>query len=355
LWGATLLQPFDDQRVAEILKDQPDLLAAVRADDQLRAVASTPLVLGLFAFAFADLGGEAARLRDLATGPANLRSRITRAFVERRLLHESRRWSEAGDPSLIPDVGEIYQVLGAVAKELALERGRYTVTGRELGTIVGKKNVTRWTELGERLHLLRPVDRDDWRFIHLLIQDHFAVQPLMDELRDRDSWQREQAAEVLAELGDPRAIDCLLEVLRDRSDKKEVRAAAASALSAFDQPEVREALFALLEAAGRKKLAPDLRPPVVLTLGRLGDERVREELISCAHREFQPTAYGHSDLSHWYDNDRGIARDAAEILRPSADPAAQAAVKAYEEREKWSEAERWREWSEQSDYEGHFE
>ena len=74
----------------------------------------------------------------MATGPADLRDRITRAYVERRVLHECRRWSEAGNESLIPDVDEIYEVFGAVAKELTLEEGGSEMTGSDLGTIVFK-------------------------------------------------------------------------------------------------------------------------------------------------------------------------------------------------------------------------
>jgi hypothetical protein len=57
--GAVTLQPLDDAQMRAYLRDFPALWAAMQADDDLREVARSPLLLSLFTYAFAGFVGTA--------------------------------------------------------------------------------------------------------------------------------------------------------------------------------------------------------------------------------------------------------------------------------------------------------
>ena len=348
LGGAVVLQPLDDAGIAEFLQETPDLLAAVKSDDQLLAMARTPLLLSLFAFAYRDLGDEATKLRDLASGPAELRDKIIGAYVSRRVEHESIRWRESGDATLTAEIDDVYEVLGKLAKNLALD-WRNDFTPSWLEDIVGEKLVERWLELGMRLHLIVNIGENSWRFIHLLVQNHFAFEPILEDLQDSNMYVVADSALALGSLRDSRAIEPLIELLGDEGHNGNARAAAVSALTNFNDPKVLELLRGFLDVSDSS-----LRARVVLALGTLGDKTVRDDLIAYACLEFQPTRYGHMRTEH-YDDQRSIASQAADLLQDADDPNAKLAIEAYENREFWANNEEWREWEQHADDEHLYE
>jgi TIR domain/NACHT domain/PBS lyase HEAT-like repeat len=348
--GAVLLQPLNDEQIGQFLQDQPDLLAAVRNDDELLTMARTPLLLSLFAFAFADLADDSHRLRHLGEGPSELRNEVMRAYIERRIEHEQHRGQEADVDTGRLDAETVYDVFGTIAADLVVEN-RSRLTEWAFEKVVDGGRPSTWIDLGEQLHLIVSDESNHWRFMHLLLRDHFAFDPLRHELNDRGSLRREDIARALGGLQDARAIEPLVTRLNDESEVEAVRCAATAALSAFeDRPDV---VLALRQVPA----APDsaLRAHVVLALGRLGDEQIVEELIACARFEFEPTPYRSGRLRETYDDRRYIAYQAAEVLRRGDGPEAAAAVRAYVDREAWANNREWAQWQEHADYEGFYE
>jgi HEAT repeat protein len=102
-----------------------------------------------------------------------------------------------------------------------------------------------------------------------------AVKPLIVVLNDPDSWRRGEAADVLGEIGDPRAITPLLSVLgTDRIDS--VRAAAARALGHIPGRRTTALLLQALNA-----MDPAVRREAALALGR---RKAREAIAPLTQR-----------------------------------------------------------------------
>lgn len=81
------------------------------------------------------------------------------------------------------------------------------------------------------------------------IGDPAAVEPLLEALRDRDEWVRAHAAEVLRKLGDQRVIPAFLAALDDGNER--VRAHAAAVLGELGDP--HQIVGPLLRAARQGK------------------------------------------------------------------------------------------------------
>jgi HEAT repeat protein len=120
-----------------------------------------------------------------------------------------------------------------------------------------------------------------------------ALRPLARAMGDPSAIVRQQAAEALGELGDPVASDLLLDVLDDRDEPLEVRAAAARALGNLHVPQV---LLPLRELLGAPE--PALRMAAIEGLGRLGFGR--------AYRLLTPFL--------WHDPDRAVRHAAARAI-----------------------------------------
>jgi len=77
-----------------------------------------------------------------------------------------------------------------------------------------------------------------------MLKDPRAVEPLIETLKDKNLSVRFAAAAALGELGDPRAVELLIEALKDKDLR--VRFEAALALGVSEDP---RAVGPLIEAA----------------------------------------------------------------------------------------------------------
>jgi len=104
------------------------------------------------------------------------------------------------------------------------------------------------------------------------IGDPRAVDPLIESLKDEDKWVRSSAALALGYIGDPRAVDPLIESLKD--EYKWVRADAASALGYIGDPRAFDPLIESLKDGDEW-----LRSSAASALGYIGDPRAVDPLI----------------------------------------------------------------------------
>ncbi|MBE2267446.1 MAG: TIR domain-containing protein [Anaerolinea sp.] len=181
LKGAVTLRPLDDDQLAEYLRDQPDLLTAVRTDAGLRDMAGTPLLLSLLRFAYAGMSeADRQQLRDLSHSPVELREKIFESYVEHRFEHEQRRVNVP----LQYDLETSVRLLGRLAVYLAtpslLPRVETRVFSALAGRYVSEKDAAAaladfnpFLEQMRRMHLLVG-EGVNVRFIHLLLRDYFA-------------------------------------------------------------------------------------------------------------------------------------------------------------------------------------
>jgi len=303
LKGAVTLQALDDGQMRDYLREMPDLWAALEADDDLREVARTPLLLSLFTYAFAGLDEEAKKLRDLSRG--DLRDKIFETYVRRRYEHEKRKPHANVKASL----ELIYEVLGYVGMGDVSTRGGNRLTRTLFLYSLGEEErAARFIELAIRIHLLTHGEDNTYRFVHLLLRDYFAfhfamkelhqakwhigttsynaphpvralgligdgraVEPLIRALSDRDKAVRASAAEALGNIGDVRAIKPLIYAMR--SMDRGLRFYATRALKAIGEPAVESLISALKSGDG------ELRKRAVSALGAIGDKRAIEALV----------------------------------------------------------------------------
>jgi hypothetical protein len=233
LTGAVTLQPLDDRQMDDYLSEQPDLWAVLQADDDLRDVARTPLLLSEFAYAFNGLDEEAKKLHSFRRG--DLRDMIFETYVRRRYEHETLK-PYANIPFTID---EIYKVLGNLALDSlsvlsvttlghnlfdlirdSLDEASYDfgVSSKQLHLEVPSSDETpnNFIELVTRLHLSLP-SSVEIRFVHILLRDYFAFNVV-----------RESAIWYLSWLSDDRAARMLIDALGD--PKTDVRVQAKAGL-----------------------------------------------------------------------------------------------------------------------------
>lgn len=103
------------------------------------------------------------------------------------------------------------------------------------------------------------------------IGDERAVEPLIDALKEGDRLMRRTAALALGEIGDERAVETLTDALKD-SDK-EARQAGAEALGKIGDSRVVEPLIEALKDKSLDEVA-------ARALGQVGDERAVEPLVA---------------------------------------------------------------------------
>jgi HEAT repeat protein len=113
-----------------------------------------------------------------------------------------------------------------------------------------------------------------WQAAEVLgqIGDTRAVEPLIAALKDEDSFVRWQAAEALGQIGDTRAVEPLIAALKDES--KQVRGPAAEALRRIGDARTVESLIAALKDESKQ-----VRGPAAEVLGQIGNPRAVEPLI----------------------------------------------------------------------------
>ena len=108
------------------------------------------------------------------------------------------------------------------------------------------------------------------------IGDPRAVQPLIDALEDEEVMVRNEAARVLGEIGDPRAVDPLINALdREEDYSIGVRWDVIEALGKLGDTRALEPLTALL-----RDKADDTRLHAARALGKIGDPSAVDPLIT---------------------------------------------------------------------------
>jgi len=130
------------------------------------------------------------------------------------------------------------------------------------------------------------------------IKDPRAVEPLIEALKDKDFRVRWNAAEALGEIGDPKAVKPLIAALKDENSG--VRSSAAFALGEIQDPRAVEPLIEAL-----KDEDSDVRRRAATALGKIQDPRAVEPLIEALK-----------------DEDSGVRWRAAKALGEIGDPKA---------------------------------
>lgn len=120
------------------------------------------------------------------------------------------------------------------------------------------------------------------------IRDPRALEPMLKLLRDRESTVREQAAAALGDLGDPRALPELIRAMR-RGDAY-TRPKAARALGKIGDLEAVPHLLKCVEG-----FFTGVQPPVVEALGDLGDARAVPVLCKLLKQFYLNSSAARSD------------------------------------------------------------
>lgn len=281
LKGAVRLKPLDDTQIRAYLSEMPDLWTAVGADPILREMARTPLLLSFFAFAYRDQGAETARLRDLRHSPSDLRDAIFAQYVRKQYEYEERKLTFRGEPTAFT-LEQMASVLGQVAVwNLEWLRSENILPYKDFERALSPGRAQKFVDLAVRLHLLAPggkawlrvKEEDTFRFVHLLLRDHFAFRLLNTNLQHEDPTTRARAVDTLGRLGDPRVVQTLIMLLSDKV--REVRVQAAEALGRLVDPQAVEPLMVALHDR-----VWEVRASAAYALGRIGDSRAVEALCA---------------------------------------------------------------------------
>ncbi|MBN1564658.1 MAG: HEAT repeat domain-containing protein [Anaerolineae bacterium] len=330
--GAITLQPLDDEQMRDYLREMPDLWEALKADDALRDIARTPLLLSLFTFAYRDQGEAAAKLRDLKDSPGDLRDAIFEQYVRRRYEHEARK--PYADMQFTLE--DIYRRLGKIAaNNIVWNREANVLSKSHLEETLDMIKTETFLELTTYLNLIAPTKRETWHFIHLLLRDYFAFNYSLATLAGNNETDRLHVVRVLARISDPRATKILLTILND--DDVNVRVLAANALLSIGEPAVELLLAGLCGTESR------IRYFAAYILGSLKDTRAIEPLIATLHDpedrvrfyavhalgNFKDTRVIQSLITALDDIERNMSFRAAEALTRIGTPEALAAVEEW--------------------------
>ena len=218
------------------LADQPELWSAVQADDKLKKMLTTPLLLSFFAFAYRDDldGTERQQLANFSGSPADLRDKIFETYVRERYRHEERKYIARGEKMLFT-LDKIYESLGYQA---TLGIILTELNTKLIGFSASSKDKDETTKLGDLLitmHLLieaneyhnyitqyRFLDFEGkplrfFRFSHALLDDYFVINFLMSHFRLLHAHpnNRARGAKGLGEMGAVQAVPSLIELLND--------------------------------------------------------------------------------------------------------------------------------------------
>lgn len=193
--GAVTLNPLSPDQVRMYLEeDHPHMLRALQGDKDLFAMAQNPLLLTLLAVAFQGETSHQKLLSNLNSSRAEWRDTIFSSYVERRYEFERCR-----DARLPFSLEEIYAILGQAATNLV--RSRKLPDENELDISVfedlASVHAKNFVEFAQRLHYLRSARPEIYRFIHLLLRDHFAIRYLQPRARSDDKDLRRDAQRTL--------------------------------------------------------------------------------------------------------------------------------------------------------------
>ncbi len=240
LAGAVTLQPLDDLQLQNYLKDQPSLWQALQDDEQLRELARTPLLLSLFTYAFQGIGEHAKSLRALSY--TDMRYRIFETYVQRRYEHEARK------RHLSFSLKSMLMIL----EHIAFHCTDYSGSSWALSQSIKFSEFSRNNVVAENivdqamlLHLLVAVDKDKFRFIHLLVGEHFLFKSAVGKLGSRSSRLRTKAQLILVSRQSSLITDSLILALKSPNDA--VRKDAVIMLRGANSEHAVEALTLMLQ------------------------------------------------------------------------------------------------------------
>ena len=293
LAGAVVLRPLDDLQIERYLRNVPELWNALRKRADLRDVLRIPLLLSRFAAAFCGLPEAVMHLGELETGA--VRDAILERFFQSRFEHERRR--PHGQPAFT--LGELYVHLGKFVAQVepyfqggGIWSAPETFTVQSLGEWLGIENASELAELAVRLNIFIAADGNRYRFVHLLIRDHFAFNIAQRFFREGQRTRtRAGALLMLRELRDPRALPLFLAALTDSSQP--VRWHAVTGLKELADTRAVEPLIEKLNDRAQPGLgdAYDQTPPAYWVaseaLDRIGEPAVLPLIAALRNKDVQ--------------------------------------------------------------------
>ncbi|MBZ0318967.1 MAG: TIR domain-containing protein [Anaerolineae bacterium] len=210
LKGAVTLQPLDDAQLTEYLHDEPALYAAIRADEGLREMSRTPLLLSILTYAYRGMGDKARQLENLKDSPGELRDKIWNAYIRRRYKHEKCK-PNADLPFGLWKMVKILRFAAMVSTKEFVGNAfdNYDIERKIIDdTDAFIKQIT-------SLHLIT-VEQHRYHFVHLLLRDYLALDSLKDAINSSiDLTTRLYAAQGLVNVSDSRRVDILIQNLND--------------------------------------------------------------------------------------------------------------------------------------------
>lgn len=322
LEGAVTLRQLTDDQIRAYLSADPGLAplqAAIDADDGLRQMSRTPLLLSYLAFGFRDRPEALRDLKDLSEG--DLRDAVFMSYMDKRYDREVKRLAKMGqEPPFTLEF--IKEVLGRVAMENAGGRRRrngHSIFDQHLDNIIEKRDfvealpedtINEFASLCLELNYLRK-QNDSLAFVHLHLRDSLAY---IFSITNLDLWYLYDTAvswypnpaSSLGAIRDQRAFTPLLRLmLYNSSDSHIIQESALAlvdlkvprvvdsfiyALSHHDRIRRRTAAYCLGKLSAVQALEPlvhtladpipEVRSSAADALGKLGDRRAVEPLIS---------------------------------------------------------------------------
>lgn len=258
LKGAVTLQPLDNAQLTEYLHDEPALYAAIWADEGLREMSRTPLLLSILTYAYRGMGDKTRQLENLKDSPGELRDKIWNAYIRRRYKHEKCK----PNADLPYGLWKMVQVLRTAILTSYFED--HLLSDTDLLSRLFRRNPADFVEIDLLSRILKQnpanfvsqitslnlviVEGIRFRFAHSLLRNYFAFQPLVEVATlwsevwliggDYDQTGP-RAIRALGEMiGDPRAISVLIKVLG--SPSPDAAFAAMYSLRQFETEAVSE-------------------------------------------------------------------------------------------------------------------
>jgi hypothetical protein len=307
LEGAVAIQPLSNDQVRLYLQKQPDLWDVVQKDSHLLDLVRTPLLLRIFAVAFNGISNQARDLALMKGGDGALRDEIFKVYVRQRCVHEAQKQPDRfpNQSKIIEWTQEIYDVLGKVAVEGHFHRKK------QIEELLGNEADDFIDQMCD-LHILMRTESEDVQFIHLLLEYHFAWEPLLDDLKkDHPGWSTvrrlgeirdhravqpliqalehgwgstsQDIARALGEIGDAEAVPALIGLLSHKDIETRKQAIYALRLIA-DARAVLPLIEILDDASGGASYPSDLQRSAVWALENIGAAAV-EPLCTSLHDE----------------------------------------------------------------------
>ena len=141
----------------------------------------------------------------------------------------------------------------------------------------------------ELLRLLN--DRNDWQHRHGAvvalgeIKDSSVLDNLIQVTTDTQPQVRSEAARVLGEFGNVRAVDCLVERIKDENELPLVKISAVKALEAIGDSRSKVVAVLIQEADEKKNTVHNVRLSIIKALGEMKAYSASSSLINLLNNE----------------------------------------------------------------------